>query len=385
MPRKPQFGSIYQRGAVWWIKYYRDGKPFYESSKSVKSSDAQRLLDKRRAEIYAGTHLEGHARRVLVGELLDGLVRDYKINGKDYVWCEGVVENRLRPSFGSQRAATLRHEDAAHYIEQRQNQGAPNATINREISLLRRSFNLAKRAGKLNQIPLFPSRLAENNVRKGFFERDEFVKHRQALPDEIKPVVTFAYWTGCRRGEILSLRWPQVDFRESVVRLEPGETKNDDARIIPLAGELLEMLRMQKQIRDEQWPACPWVFFRSGRQIKTFNGAWAKACVDTGLFRVVDGKNEPDRLFHDLRRTGVRNLIRAGVPERVAMAVSGHKTRSIFDRYNIVSERDLHDAARRLNNYIAESDKKANGDIMVTAAKDGPKESVFEKALKLLN
>jgi hypothetical protein len=80
-----------------------------------------------------------------------------------------------------------------------------------------------------------------------------------------------------------------------------------------------------------------------------FRGVWRVACEAAGL---VDTKGEPTRLFHDLRQTGVRNLVRAGVPERVAMAISGHKTRSVFDRYNIVSERDLHDAARKLNNYV---------------------------------
>ena len=120
--------------------------------------------------------------------------------------------------------------------------------------------------------PLFPSKLAEHNVRKGFFEREEFLKHREALPDEIKSVTTFAYWTGCRRGEILSLRWPQVDLFQRVVRLEPGETKNDESRIIPLAGELLELLKMQKQIRDD-FGNMPVRVLWAGKPIKTFGGA----------------------------------------------------------------------------------------------------------------
>jgi integrase len=170
-----------------------------------------------------------------------------------------------------------------------------------------------------------------------------------------------------------------------VVRLEAGETKNDEARTIPLAGELLEVLRMQKQTRDLRWPTCPWVFFRQGVQIKTFNGAWATACVNAGLFEMIGGNKKPNRLFHDLRRSGVRNLIRATVPERVAMAISGHKTRSIFDRYNIVSERDLHDAARKLDNYIAESEKSRDGDSVVTGGQITGTEAGIETASKLLN
>ncbi len=119
-----------------------------------------------------------------------------------------------------------------------------------------------------------------------------------------------------------------MDLNQCVVRLEPGETKNDEGRLIPFAGELLEMLRMQRSIRDQKWLKCPWVFFRSGKPIKTFNGAWTNACIAAELFQTENGLQIPTRLFHDLRRTGVRNLVRAGVPERVAMAISGHKTRS---------------------------------------------------------
>jgi integrase len=181
------------------------------------------------------------------------------------------------------------------------------------------------------------------------------------------------------------LRWSQVDLRQGVVRLEPGETKNDEGRVIPLAGELLEMLRMQKSIRDQKWSECAWVFFRCGRPIKTFNGAWASACIAAELFQIEGDREIPTRLFHDLRRTGVRNLVRAGVPERVGMAISGHKTRSIFDRYNIVSERALHEAARRLNAYVADAEKLRDGDTTVTVAQNLANNPARNRASKLLN
>jgi integrase len=141
--------------------------------------------------------------------------------------------------------------------------------------------------------------------------------------------------------------------------LNPGRRKNDEPRIIPLAGELLAMLKMQRQIRDEKWPKCPWVFFRNGKQIRSIRKARDAACEAASL---VDENGDAMRLFHDLQRTGVRNLIRAGVPERVAMEISGHKTRSVFDRYNIVSERDLHEAARKVSGYISEAEKSREGD-----------------------
>jgi integrase len=134
-----------------------------------------------------------------------------------------------------------------------------------------------------------------------------------------------------------------------VVRLEPGETKNDEGRTIPLVPQLYEVLRCEREIRDQFYPRSPWVFSRSGKQILDFRDAWAAACRTVGMVGL-DGK--PEKLFHDLRRTGVRNLIRSGVSEKVAMMISGHKTRAVLDRYDIVDERDLKAAADKLGRYL---------------------------------
>jgi len=117
---------------------------------------------------------------------------------------------------------------------------------------------------------------------------------------------------------------------------------------------------MQKAIRDEKWPSCPWVFFRNGKKIGLFRKTWYSACRAAGLWTGDPKTGRPTKLFHDLRRSGVRNLVRAGVPEAVAMRISGHKTRSVFDRYNIVSEKDLKDAGRKLAEYMATKEPASN-------------------------
>jgi len=219
------------------------------------------------------------------------------------------------------------------------------------MALLRRAFNLGRKATppKIQRVPHFPM-LKEAAPRRGFLEDAQYGALMSALPEYLKPVLAFAYWTGCRRGEILSLQWRQVDLTRSAVRLDPGTTKNDDSRVIPLVPDLRAMLEMQKAKRDQLFPDCPWVFFgTTGKPIREMRKAWACACKLAGL---ADDEGKPTVIFHDLRRTGVRNLVRACVQEKVCMAISGHRTRSIFDRYNIVSEADLFNAAAKLQAYI---------------------------------
>ncbi|MGE5305363.1 MAG: site-specific integrase [Alphaproteobacteria bacterium] len=192
--------------------------------------------------------------------------------------------------------------------------------------------------------------LRENNVRTGFFEANEFLALRDALPVYLRPMVTFAYYTGWRKGEILDLRWSQVDLQEKIIRLNPEQSKNGTGRLVAIDGELVNVLQAQWDARKVaevpgQSPAliCPYAFHHDGKPIRDFRSAWDRALTKAGL---------TGKIFHDLRRTAVRNIVRAGVREHVAMTISGHKTRSVFDRYNIVSEEDLREAAKKTSERI---------------------------------
>jgi len=197
---------------------------------------------------------------------------------------------------------------------------------------------------KIDRVPYIPM-LKENNTRKGFFEHGDFLALRDSLPDYLKGFVTFSYKTGWRVSEISNLTWNQVDLDQGIVRLETGETKNDEGRTVYLDKELKEVFSCQWEARKKSGRLIPYVFpNKEGKnRIRDFRKAWDKACKNVGI-----GK----RLFHDLRRTAVRNMVRAGIPERVAMMVSGHKTRSVFERYNIVNDTDLKLAAQRQEAYL---------------------------------
>jgi integrase len=156
-------------------------------------------------------------------------------------------------------------------------------------------------------------------------------------------VAQFACELAWRFREVVTLQWRQVNLVDGIVRLDPGSTKNGEGRVAYLSPELLAILRAQhaatRELEREKGIIIPWVFHRKGRRILRFLASWQTACKKAGI---------PGMLFHDLRRTAVRNMVRAGVPERVAMQISGHKTRSVFERYNIVSDGDLKEAANKI-------------------------------------
>jgi integrase len=227
-----------------------------------------------------------------------------------------------------------------------------NAEINRELTILKRMFTPAVQADKLLRRPHIPL-LEERNTRTGFFELEMLESVMAHLPAALQPVILFAYLTGWRiPSEVLPLEWRQVDFTVGEIRLDPETTKNRDGRVFPMTDDLRRLLEAQyadHQRLKKAGQIIPWVFFRlvakgrggvkEPRPIKRFTKAWNTACLAAGC---------PGRIPHDFRRTAVRNMVRRGGPERVAMQLAGHKTRSVFDRYNIVSDGDLRAARHQL-------------------------------------
>jgi integrase len=365
-----------------WIQYYVNGRRLRVSAGTEDRQKAEKLLRKKIGQVEAGVHRD--TRKVTYEELKQAYYEDYSVNRRKSLRrddegnprLDKVV--RLDDFFSGYRAADIDADLIRKFSSEQQKKGLANGSINRSISALRRMFNLAVEDRRLRDIPHFPM-LEEATPRQGFFECEQYEKLFNALPDYLRLPFSLAYFSGMRQGEILGLRWAQVDFLAGAIELLPDETKGNKARSIPIIPQLRTLLLEQHARRQA---GCPHVCFRVDKkgnaiQVQGFRKAWYTACVKAGLGKMIpvqDDSGKPQlaasrgprskpkakmtysgMIFHDLRRSGVRNLVRAGVPDKVAMAISGHKTRSVFDRYNITDRKDLVDAGRKLADFHAEN------------------------------
>jgi integrase len=361
-------GGIRQRGGRWQVRYWGvrpDGERGECSEAAATEEEARGLLNKRLREL--ANHFEGikkfegpRRERVTVGELLDSLAAAYRqaeikslrhtigVDGK------GGHMRPLRDAFERTKAMAVTADRIRAYVANRQAQGKSNATINRETEILSKAFRLAVADGRLAFMLAVPAALPERNTRQGFFEREDFEAIVRELPDDLKDVARFGYLTGWRRGEIGGLSWENVDRAAAEIRI--FDSKNGEGRVIPMDDEIAALIERRWAAREYRLPGggvglSQLVFHLAGRPRINFNKRWRKACRRAGL---------PGKLFHDFRRTAVRDLVRSGVPETVAMTITGHKTRSVFQRYNITSREDKIDALRRRRAYLAERESTSN-------------------------
>lgn len=334
-------GSIYRNGsAVWWIKFHDRGIPRRESSGSSDRAVAERLLKHRLAEVTVGKYTV--PKNIRIDDLIADLISEYKEKQRKSL---GHVETRwrlhLKPFFTRMRVSDLGTDQVRRYSTKRREKGASPATINRELSILKHAFYAAKKSDppKVDAVPYFPM-YEEHNTRKGFLKDEEHGRLAMECGKEglwLRALLAVAYNFGWRKGELLGLRVRQIDLAASTIQLDVGTTKNGRGRLVPMTQDVLTLLTacIAGKKKDD------YVFTHAdGKPVKDFRKLWHTVCERAGV---------PDLLFHDLRRTGVRNLRRLGVAESVAMRISGHKTSAVFKRYDIIDEADLKDAVTRLD------------------------------------
>ncbi|MBI3671012.1 MAG: tyrosine-type recombinase/integrase [Acidobacteria bacterium] len=365
MKRDRGTGSLIKiKGCRYWYAQFYDanGRQRRVSTRTEVKQEAQAILRNLLTDKDRGVTFVGDLKKVRYGDLRQALIQNYiergnkslqvLANGEETIWGLKALDDFFEykgPDAPGVPVTRMTTDAAREFVRKRQAEGAANGTINGSLACLRRMLRIAHEDRKIQVVPKIRL-LKAGTARKGFLPRDRFEELLAALPDTLKPLVTFLYYCGVRLGEALQIQWAQVDLQAGLIRLEDEQTKTGEPRTVPLPDALIRML-------EQTEPKVGTVFDSTN-----LRKSWQTACAAVGLGTLEEVEGSYDKrynglIIHDLRRSAIRNLIAAGVSEKVAMTISGHKTRAVFDRYNIVDAADVVKAMRRVESLATHSEK----------------------------
>jgi integrase len=371
-------GSLFQYNGYWFYTYgytldgeQRKKKKCLGPIESFKTeaaawSEAKRVRDQFITDLNTGKVSTSDVETVTCGELLTQYIAHLKAQRKPSAYViEKCVEANIRPFFGSKKVAKLQTADFERYRQLRA-ETVSHSTVDHDLSYLKSALLLEykKTPSRVTKIP-YIQKSGEDNVRQGFLEFDGYEKVLAQLPLSLKSVFVVAHHIGNRKGALLDMEWSQVDFKNGVIRFIRLQNRKPVPVAAPIYGDMEECLRRQKGFRDRNFPDCKFVFFwyptdceidptskkghggcrnEPGTQIKSFYDSWGSAVKNAGFAEL---------LFHDLRRSAVRNMVeKIGMSEKRVMEVSGHKTRSCFERYHIVSLADIQESGKKMDDWM---------------------------------
>lgn len=308
----------------------------------VTLEKAVRILTKHEDAVAEGKFLGVQSPRHTFVEAADSFLR-YSESRKKTYHKDGWLVRRLKEFFGERPLDHLNLDLVEGYINWRRRQGRKiggslkDTTLNRELACLKTIVRRAMLNRLIDRNPIDGLKLFKDRPRDRVISPVEFQSLVENCSLHIKPIVEIAYATGMRRGEILGLRWDQIDFKNRVIVLEADDTKTKNRREIPLDDTLVALLQQVPRTLK-----CPSVFTFKGKRMSGARTAFDKACKRAGIenFR-----------FHDLRHCAVTNMRKAGVPDSVIMSISGHKTNAMFRRYDSVDREDRQQALERLRTW----------------------------------
>ena len=335
--------------------YFRhDGKRFRVQTHTADERKAMRILEKEFERAVKGEISPVVEKRVMFDPDLTNLILlDYEKNRRASLPSLKSNLKTLRRFFGLDPAIAVSSDRIDKMVIELRAEGYSDTTINHCLTHIVTMYRLA--ADRTPPLLAYKPRIRKirgiKNTRKGFFEREDFDKVLKHLPVDFALFVEWLYLTGCRKGEAAKIerrqvRWLDKAKHTGTIVIEDVQTKNGTPRTIPLGGRIAELIHRALKTASLKTPL---LFHHDGHQINfggasPFYQAWLAACAAAG----VQGK-----LVHDLRRTGVRNLRRATGDSMIAKEISGHKTMSVFERYDLKDEDDLIRAAEQLTLYLA--------------------------------
>ena len=328
-------GSIFLRGKTYWVRYSWHGKEYRESAHTSDEKKAQRFLQVRLKAVGTPIFHEPKEQRYTLDDMLAKIEARYlrkqnrSFKNVKYSW--PYIEN----GFQFHRAVDIDKDAIERYQAARTKAGAAPGTVNREVAYVKLGLKL------LNLPVPHVEKLVEDNVRQGFLRVPEFNALLAEIEDpDVRDIIEFLYNSGWRSSEPKAMLWSWLDLDSWMVRLPGKYSKNKQPRTLPLEGVLRDIIQRRIKARDL---ACQHVFHRKGKPIKSFRRSFTSAAKAAGLASLVP---------HDMRRSAVRNFRKAGLSESDGMKLSGHKTRSVYDRYDIIDDEDSREAMRQAQEYL---------------------------------
>ena len=367
-------GRIFKhpKSPFWYAAFSVRGEQVRKSTGLRYDPDSN--LNERRAQqklsefIAEERDAPGRSGNVTYNDLRDLIVRDYENTGKRSL--QSLKQSRIHnldPFFTGWRAKDITEVVVDRYIERRKKQGAAHATINNELAALKRMFSLGVEKRRIAKATVPTIKITNpDNARKGFLELAQFERLKAELPDYLVGLVSWLYATGWRVSEARALRWNDIDEAEGIATINVGDSKNREGRHYPYAQVALAREAIERA-SAARLPDCPFVFYRKGKRaaswkkIGNFSKAWATAREAAAKKVLAENPTNTsgagvftNLIVHDFRRSAAKNLTRSGVSEQVAMKFTGHKTASMFRRYNIVAVEDMRQAASQLDTFMNE-------------------------------
>ncbi len=373
-------GSLFKSNGYWFYTYgytvegqQRKKKRCLGSVNSFATEEAlireaQLVRNQIIAQIASGNTMASSVENVTCHELLTQYIQSLIDARKPsaYVIGKCILAN-IVPFFGPKKVAKLGTHHFEQYRKLRiERDGVSHSTVDHDFTYLKSALILEhkKIPSRVIKVPYVP-KSGDDNVRQGFLDFAEYESVLSCLPISLKCIFVIAYHIGNRKGALIRLKWTQVDFENGVIRFEKMQNRKPVPIAAPIYGDMEGWLRQQKQVRDEKFPACEYVCFwyptdceidpklksghggrrnEPGEPLKSFYDSWRNAVSSAG---------RPDLLFHGLRRSAVRNMIeKIKLSEKRAMEISGHKTRSMILRYNIVSLADIKECGREMDQWM---------------------------------
>jgi integrase len=328
----------------WWYDFTYHGQRV-QRSRGVENKKEANVIEAAKRTQLAKREVGIEERpRHTGGELLDRLKQRWELEGKASVQNLSLLRS-AKADWGAKMADEIDEHDLERYAFKRAKAGYAAATTNRIFQCLRRAFNLAKVRWPEYEL------LAEDNRRTGFFSSEQMQNVLANLPDDgLRDYVDFSWSTGIRKSEAASLRWSFIEEGQIVV--PPEYCKSDEPHTIPIGGNLAAILKRRKaaQCFDANGVSqlSEFIFHRGdGFQIQEFRKSWQTACIAAGVGAMTcstcgssgtekrcstckRARKYSGKIFHDLRRSFCRDAIRSGTPQSVAMALSGHRTISVY-------------------------------------------------------